>query len=103
MTNNGEKITQIIFGVVNEMNLDLPSEEQIEGSKEAVLFGSSGGLSSLGFVKLVVAIEDKIEKEFKVNIDLTDNETMSKEKSPFETLGTLSDHISSLMIENHGT
>lgn len=101
MMENG-KIIQVIFSAIDEINQQLPKEQRLEKSIDAVLFGRSGKLDSLGLVNLIVATEQKIEEKFGVTMNLADERTMALENSPFETVRTLADHISLLKESVNG-
>ena len=101
MMENG-KIIQVIFSAIDEINQQLPKEQRLEKSIDAVLFGRSGKLDSLGLVNLIVATEQKIEEQFGVTMNLADERTMALENSPFETVRTLADHISLLKESVNG-
>ena len=95
--NENETIIQILFDVIDEVNQEFPEEQRLEKSIDTVLFGKSGKLDSLGLVNLIVAIEQRIEEEFRVLITLADERAISQKHSPFRTLGTLADYISLLL------
>lgn len=92
-----ERILSQIYAAVDEVNLLLPERQQLEKSRDAVLFGRAGALDSLGLVSLIVAVEHRIGDEFRVAISLADEKALSQERSPFRTIGTLGDYISSLL------
>ena len=92
-----EKVLSLIFEVVDELNENLPEEQRLKKSEDAVLFGK---LDSLGMVNLIVAIEQKIEDEFGVAITIANEEAISMKDSPFKTIGTLADYASKLLDEN---
>ncbi len=94
-----EKVIQIIFDVVDEVNEELPEESRLEKSPDTVLFGESGKLDSLGLVNLVVAVEENLEDEFGKAISLTDEKAMSQKRSPFKTVKTLAEYITTLLEE----
>ena len=100
--NENETIIQILFDVIDEVNQEFPEEQRLEKSIDTVLFGKSGKLDSLGLVNLIVAIEQRIEEEFRVLITLADERAISQKHSPFRTLGTLADYIS-LLLEEAGS
>jgi len=95
-----EKIIQAIFRAVDEVNQELPEGQRLKKSLDTVLFGRSGVLDSLGLVNLIVAAEEKIEEEFGSTITIADERAMSQKNSPFRTIGTLVDYVSSLLEEN---
>ena len=94
-----KKVIQSIFNAVEEINRQLPGNKKIEQSRKTVLFGEDGKLDSLGFVNLIVAIEQNIEDEFGVNITIANERAMSQRNSPFKTIGTLADFIDMLQKE----
>lgn len=94
------KVLQTIFGVVDDMNMELPEEQLMEKSEDFVLFGQSGKLDSLGLVTFIVAIEQKFQEELEVTITLADERAMSQKRSPFATIGTLADYAFGLLKEN---
>lgn len=95
-----QRVVKTIFGAVDEVNQLLPEEQRLGKSIDTVLSGNSGQLDSIGLVNLIVATEQKIEEEFAVPIALADERAMSQENSPFRTIGTLANYISSLLEEN---
>ena len=88
-----QEITKLIFNAVDEINNQLPKDQQLAKSTKTVLFGENGGLDSLGLVNLLVAIEQNIEDEFDVNVTIADEKAMSQKQSPFRTIGTLADYL----------
>ncbi len=91
---NNEKVTQVIFSVIDDVNQLLPKEQQLNKSKDSFLFGAEGELDSLGFINLIVAVEMKIEEVFGVTISLVDQEASYQEDTPFKTVGTLVNYVS---------
>ena len=101
MINHKEKITQVIFRVIDEMNQQLAENLRIEKSTATALLGKSAVLDSLGLVNLIVAVEEEIEEQFGVNITLADERAISQKKSPFKTIGTLVEYIT-MLLKDHG-
>lgn len=93
-----EKVIQLIFNVIDEVNEELPESSRLEKSPDTVLFGESGKLDSLGLVNLIVAVEESLEGEFGEPISLSDEKAMSQKRSPFKTVKSLADYIT-LMLE----
>ena len=84
-----EKIIQAIFSAIDDLNEQLAPEKQLEKSASTVLFGKSAKLDSLGFINLIVAIEEKVEEAFDVIVAIADERAMSQASSPFKTVETL--------------
>jgi len=94
-----ERITKAVLAAVDEVNQQLPGGVQIEKSLDAPLYGSSGKLESLDFVTLIMEVEEKINAEFGTDITIADENLLSKQKSPFSTLGTLTEYLQDLLKE----
>jgi acyl carrier protein len=95
-----DKIIQLIYEVVDKINEQLEEEQKLERSADTVLFGRSGKLDSIGLVNLIVATEEIIEDEFGVTITIADERAMSQKKSPFRTIGSLTNYVLMLLEEN---
>jgi len=95
-----ERIVQVVYAAVDELNKQLPKATRVEKSMDSVLYGKSGTLESLDFVTFIMEVEQKMNDEFGVEILVTDENLLSKEKSPFQTLGTLTEHLSELLKES---
>ena len=70
-------------------------------SPEIALIGNDARLDSLGLVNLIVLVEEKIQQRFGVAITLVDERAMSQSKSPFRTLGSLTDFVEE-QLNDHG-
>jgi len=96
---NEERITKAVYAAVDELNAQLPGGVEIEKSLAAPLYGASGKLESLDFVTLIMEVEEKVNAEFGADITIADENLLSKEKSPFSTLGTLIEYLQELLKE----
>lgn len=94
---NDERIIKAVFAAVDELNEQLSKGAQIDKSLDAALYGTSGKLESLDFVTLIMEVEEKINAEFGTDITIADENLLSKQKSPFSTLGTLIDYLQELL------
>lgn len=92
-----ERVLEAVLSAVNEINQQLSVDEQLALSPDAVIFGAEGTLDSLMLVSLIVATEQEIMERLNLTISLSDERTLAKEPSPFRTIGTLAEHIRSLM------
>jgi acyl carrier protein len=90
-------IAQAIFSAVDELNEQLPAGQKLSHSLATRLFSSDGKLDSLAFVTLIVGVEQEIQQKFHIDINLTDQTTITQHINPFETIGTLLDYLSELL------
>src|SRR5437667_12342915 len=88
-----ERISRAVYAAVDELNEQLPKGVAVEKSLDAPLYGVGGKLESLDFVTLIMEVEEKINAEFGTNITIADENLLSKQKSPFSTLGTLIEYL----------
>lgn len=88
-----ERLTQLIYTVIDELNPNFSDDEKIEKSMDAALFGQNGKLDSLGLVELMLQIEQKIYDDLNIPVSLAIENAMSKNENPFKTLGTLHRYI----------
>ena len=91
------QITQLVFAAVDEVNKQLRKAERLDKSQETVVSGDGSRLDSLGLVNLIVAAEQQIEQQYGVAITLADESILSQEQDPFRTLGSLTEHIHTLL------
>jgi len=95
-----DRVEKAVFEAIDEMNEQLPKGAAIEKDADAALYGKTGKLESLDFVAFIVEVETKIQNEFGAEFFLTDENLLSKESSPFTTVGTLVEHIQTVLDEN---
>ena len=88
-----EKIKQMLFSVVDELNLLRPPDEHLAKDMETTLTGDAGNLDSAGLINLIAMTEQKTAAEFGRLILLTDDRTLSQVDEVFRTLGTFADYI----------
>lgn len=100
MQTTKEMILKALFHAIDVINRQLADDRQLQKTEDTVLYGSSGALDSLGLVNVIVVVEQQIEKEFGVIITLADEKALSQKNSPFRTIGTLAEYISSVLSEN---
>ena len=88
-----EKIKQMLFSVVDELNLLRPPDEHLAKDMETPLTGDGGNLDSAGLINLIAVTEQKTAAELGRPILLTDDRTLSQVNQVFRTLGTLAEYI----------
>ena len=92
-----EQVQRIVFDTIDEINEQLPQENQLIKAEDTILVGKNGELDSLGLVNLIVATEQRIEEELDISVTLADEKAMSQEVSPFLTVKTLMGYITQLL------
>ena len=92
-----EKVLQTILQAVDELNQQLPPEQQLDRDRETVLFGREGKLDSLGLVNLVIATEEYLEEAFCMPINISQEETLFQKDSPLETIQSFADYITAVI------
>lgn len=92
-----EIVQECIFKTVEEWNSDEDNSKIPKADRNASLLGENGSLDSLGIVNFIVLVEENLEKKFNKSITLANEDAMTNEKSPFETIGSLIDYSSNLL------
>ena len=86
-------IEKIIFACICEV-ID---SKDFEISSETSLYGAESPLDSIGFVTLVISIEQMINEKYDSQISLADEKAMSMKNSPFRNISTLKNYIKRLL------
>ena len=88
-----KEVSRIMYEAIHDLNALLPTERKLNNSLDTVILGGSSILDSLGFIRLIVAVEEKIEDELGVAVNITDDTFGLQEESHSWTLRSLSDSI----------
>ncbi len=94
-----EKILNIIYEILSEVNEELDHESLKSPDLETKLFGGSGALDSLALVLFITDLEERIGDEFDKDVILADEKAMSARVSPFRNVKSLSEYIQNLLEE----
>jgi len=86
-----EELIDIIYQSLDEVNEQLPHEEQIQKSPDATLIAGVGGLDSLGFVNFLALVEEKCAEKYGISLSLTD--ISAQEDDCFEDVGKFVDFL----------
>jgi hypothetical protein len=95
----GEQAEQLILSALSELNEELPEDDRIVVGLQVVLFGADAEIDSLSLVSLIVDVETALNMDFDLPVSLTDDRAMTRDISPFDTVGTLRDYILELASE----
>lgn len=93
-----ERILALIRSAAVETRPEV-AEALDEHGDETRLLGRNGHVDSLGLVTLIAAVEREIEDQFDACVMLADERAMSRENSPFRTVGTLAEYAEELIRE----
>ncbi len=94
-----DKIIELIYGTIDEINEHRGPEEQISKTEDIKFLGQNSVLDSLGLVNLIVNLEENINNKFNVSISIVDEKAMSLKHSPFRNVEALADYLVDLLNE----
>jgi len=92
-----DKTLNLIYDAVDEINALGEDEITIGKAPETLLMSEEGGVDSLTFVNLIVAIEQRIMDQTGDPAILVTEEAMTLESHPFRTVGSLADYIATML------
>ena len=92
----------IIYKAIDDLNQVLPPDQQVAKAPDARLLGETSTLDSLGLVNLVVLVEEKVQDDLGITVSLVDERAMSREKSPFRTVGSLAGYVEEVVRASKG-
>lgn len=97
-----ERIVDLVYRTVDEVNEELDGDVKLERSQDTVLYGRGARIASMALVSFIVAVEDNLRGEFGLSVTLANEKAMSMERSPFKTLGTMIDYVVDVVGEARG-
>jgi len=86
-----DKVTQLIYDAIGEVNEMRSPDEALECSPEAVIIGSQAKMDSLAFVTFVASVEENIQRRFGKAVSLIDFMLVSED--PHWTVASLARSI----------
>ncbi|MEE9391158.1 MAG: hypothetical protein V3W41_01495 [Planctomycetota bacterium] len=86
-------IVKALKAAVKSLNAQLPAEQRLSDGEDAIIFGSSSGLDSLGFLNLVLCIESELEAAFSSAPSIAETIMSGSDQEPPKTIGALADFI----------
>jgi D-alanine--poly(phosphoribitol) ligase subunit 2 len=94
-----QKVLDTIYRAVDDVNLQVDPNSRLDKSPQTILFGQSSKLDSFGLVSLIVAVEQGVQEDFGVAVAIADEKAFSQKNSPFRTIGSLAEYITTLLGE----
>jgi acyl carrier protein len=98
-TDRRDEVLQIIFEALESLNQELEERDRVVIGPTTPLFGADAALDSLSLVSVIVDVETALTVKWGAPISLTDDRAMSREISPFDDVGTLTDYTLELLAE----
>ncbi len=92
MSDMMERITSLVYDAIDELNEQFAEENRLEKTPETALLGNTGRLDSVGFVNLIVLVEEKCQGEFGVPILLTDD-LGTEDDNALKTVGSFINYL----------
>ena len=98
MNDTMTRITSVVYDAIDELNEQFAEENKLEKTSETALLGNAGRLDSVGFVNLIVLVEEKCQDEFGVPISLTDD-LGTDDDNALKTVGSFIDYLCHVVKE----
>ncbi len=99
MNINKEIITPTILKTLKDLVDTLPKGHKFFPDENTKLFGSGSSIDSLTLVSFIVELEAVFLTDHTLDIVLTDDRAMTREKSPFDSVKDLSEYIFEIINE----
>ncbi len=96
MLNEDKSIEMIIESLKDLIDEDTEDEKKVtllNASSDTRLFGGDGVLDSMDVVILLSDLEERLDEEYDIAISLASDSIMSKARSPFRTVKSLSKYV----------
>ena len=88
-----DRIINIIFKAIDEVNTGLAPDERLAKSEQTVLFGKEGKLDSLGVLNFVLTAEQGMNVEFDRVMSLTEGVLADQGDGGPLTVGAFADQV----------
>lgn len=93
MTSTRTDVVAAITDQLTELNRGLGYAEFESIDESTSIYGTEGGLDSLGLVRFAVELEESLQDLLGQEIVLTDESAIATEESPFRSVGALADFV----------
>lgn len=88
-----QEIEALVIRSVELLAEDFDLDDLKQADKDSPLYGNEGVLDSMALVNLIADLEDAVMDQTGVAITLADEKAMSARKSPFLTVGSLTQAV----------
>lgn len=90
-----QEVAASVYRAIEAFNAS--DDARVPADEATRLLGSGGAVDSLGLVRLVLTVERQMQDDLGVTVSLTDEKAMSQRNSPFRSVASLIDYLSSTM------
>jgi acyl carrier protein len=90
---SSQDVLDVIYGCIDEVNRQLPHDARLLKSADTVLVGEGGVLDSLGYITLLVALEEALETKLGARCFLLEEDIMADQNGPYHSIDSLSKWI----------
>ncbi|HVR41608.1 MAG TPA: hypothetical protein VMU84_21105 [Thermoanaerobaculia bacterium] len=94
------RVVDAVFSALEEIDAIRNGAAPIAKSEDTLLFGEGGELESLELVSLIIATETNVARAFDATITIADERAMSARHSPFRSVRSLVDYVTTLLSES---
>lgn len=94
------QLRDVVFAAIDEVNEQRAPDARLEKTLDTALTGEHGPLDSLGFVNLVVAIEQRLDAIVGAPVSLLDDERLDPTADHFRTVKTLVEYLEQIQVRN---
>jgi len=97
---NKDTISDVVISNVKSLIETFPDELKFTVNQNTILFGNGSCIDSLSLVSIIVGLESTFYNDYELDISLTDDKAMMREKSPFDSIQSLVDYIDEIVNGN---
>ena len=93
-------IQSLVIRSIRDLNRSWNRDVFAHPGPDTLLFHRDSPMDSMQLVQLVAHLEEVIAEETGRSVTLADERAMSQQRSPFRSVGSLTDYIESLLQED---
>jgi acyl carrier protein len=97
---NKPEISEIVISNLEALLETFSDGDKFEVNNDTVLFGPNSSIDSLSLVSVIVDLESTFSLDYDLDISLTDDRAMMREKSPFDSVSSLVEYIEEIVNSN---
>ena len=91
------EVWEIFTAVIEDFNAGVEDNDKLIIERSTKLFGPGSSVDSMSLVNIVLSFEDRLFDVYDVEVSLSDDEALNQSKSPYESLGLLSEYATKIL------